>query len=168
MSSISVTVDGGMSVGLAGTFGDTVTTPQLSLAPARASLAATATNTLAAVGGSTNALVLSGTGTSPNRALRLQDDVTVAGDLSVLGTLSGGNVTGTLKGGAQLSCNISTGLTVSGCSAWGSAICPGNGSSCIGPGGFVMPTCPVGSTARMTGAYAGSTSLSVFSICVQN
>ncbi len=168
VSSINVAVDGGMSVGLTGTFGDTVTTPQLSLAPVRASLAASAANTIAAVGGSTNALVLSGTGSSPNRALRLQDDVTVVGDLSVQGTLSGGNVSGTLRGGAQQTCNIATGLSVTGCSAWGSAICPSNGSSCLGPGGFNLPSCPVGSTVRMTGAYASSSALNLFSLCVQN
>lgn len=113
---------------------------------------------------SSQALLLVGQGTAPNRRVTVRDDLVVTSDLSVNGTtaisgntsvggnltvsgsLSGGNVAGTISGGGTLTCLLNSSNIVTSCGAtFGSATCPLFGSSC-NPGTRI--NCPAGSTAR--------------------
>ena len=110
------------------------------------------------------ALLLVGQGTAPNRRVTVRDDLVVTSDLSVNGTtaisgntsvggnltvtgsLSGGNVAGTISGGGTLSCQLGVANVVLGCAGlFGGGICPVNGASC---NTGTRVTCPGGSTAR--------------------
>lgn len=110
------------------------------------------------------ALLLVGQGTAPNRRVTVRDDLVVISDLSVNGTtaisgntsvggnltvtgsLSGGNVAGTISGGGTISCQLGVTNVVLGCAGlFGGGICPVNGSSC---NTGTRITCPGGSTAR--------------------
>ncbi len=110
------------------------------------------------------ALLLVGQGTAPNRRVTVRDDLVVTSDLSVngttaisgntsvggnltvIGSLSGGNVAGTISGGGTLSCQLGAGNVVLGCSGLFGATCPPTGTSSCSTGTRIV--CPAGSTPR--------------------
>lgn len=113
------------------------------------------------------ALLLVGQGTAPNRRVTVRDDLVVVSDLSVNGTstlsgattiggntsvagnltvsgsLSGGNVAGTISGGGTLSCQLGGANVVLGCNGLFGATCP---SGACSSGTRII--CPGGSTPR--------------------
>ncbi len=117
------------------------------------------------------ALVLVGQGTSPNRRVTVRDDLVVTSDLSVNGTttlsgattiggntsvtgnlavsgsLSGGSISGTIAGGGTLVCQLGSGTNfiVNCVGMFGGASCGANGSSCSSGTRII---CPSGSTPR--------------------
>lgn len=110
------------------------------------------------------ALLLVGQGTAPNRRVTVRDDLVVISDLSVNGTtaisgntsvggnltvtgsLSGGNVAGTISGGGTLSCQLGVGNAVLGCAGLFGATCPPVGPSTCSTTTRII--CPAGSTPR--------------------
>lgn len=110
------------------------------------------------------ALVLVGQGTAPNRRVTVRDDLAVTSDLSVngtttltgnttiggtlnvTGTLTAPNISGTISGGGTLICQLGTTAIVLNCAAqFGGATCPTTGSSCSTSTRII---CPAGSTVR--------------------
>lgn len=135
------------------------------------------------------ALVLVGQGTSPNRRVTVRDDLvvtsdlsvngtttltgntTVGGTLTVTGTLSGGNISGTVAGGGTLHCQLGTAANfIVNCTGlFGGAGCSASGSTCS-TGTRII--CPAGSTLRDTSRDCTSIGLSypciTSSFCVRD
>lgn len=110
------------------------------------------------------ALVLVGQGTAPNRRVTVRDDLAVTSDLSVngttaisgnttiggtlnvTGTLTAPNISGTIAGGGTLNCQLGPVPVLLNCfGLFGTATCGANGSTC---GSGTRITCPPGSTPR--------------------
>ena len=102
------------------------------------------------------ALVLVGQGTSPNRRVTVRDDLVVTSDVSVngtttltvTGTLLGGSITGAIAGGGTLVCQLGPGANFI-------VLCSGlfGGGSCSGASGASCSSgtrilCPAGTTVR--------------------
>lgn len=110
------------------------------------------------------ALVLVGQGTAPNRRVTVRDDLVVTSDLSVngttaisgnttiggtlnvTGTLTAPNISGTISGGGTLSCQLGPSGVLLTCGAmFGGASCGTIGSTCTTSTRVI---CPAGSTPR--------------------